>query len=107
VGATLRLIRAPDDPITVWPLFAELVRRHDISREECIVYGVIVAIARTGNVVTREAVRSTMCGAPPHRNGKLSERNLKRRLARLVECGLVHRRRHPGFASHYVPIGPQ
>lgn len=108
MAATLRLIRPPDDPVTVWPLFAELVRRHDISREECIVYGVIVAMSRTGQPVTFNGIRDTMAQAPTRKDRKRGERrNLQRRLAHLVAEGLVRRRQHLGMASHYIPLGPQ
>lgn len=112
MGATLRLIRATDDPITVWPLFAELVRRHDISREECIIYGVIVALARTGQPVTFNGIRDTMAQAPLRRNRveftRSDRRDLQRRVANLVAAGLVVRRHHPPrSATHYIPTGPQ
>lgn len=111
MAATLRLIRPPDAPITVWPLYAELVKRHDISREECIVYGVIVALARTGQPVTFNGIRDTMAVAPTRRDRREAvrgeRRNLQRRLAHLIEVGLVMRRQHIGAESHYIPTGPQ
>lgn len=81
---------------TIIPVFTELLARHDLTRSDVILYGLIVATANASPKVTwPELEKAIGC----------DERGLARRLAVLRARGLLQSVGKTRM-MRYVPIGP-
>lgn len=116
MSVQLRVVKGGAGDPTVWPLFAELARRHDVSREEAIIYGVIVALTRMGREATAYTIRDALGTGKVRRSrsGPLPYdlRDLKLRLSHLVRASLIARTSRVNetgrsMPSLYSPLGPR
>jgi len=87
----------------VLPVFTKLLRRHDLTRTDVLVYGAMVALERAGDQVTVRQI-SQVAGISTEDDS----RQCRVIIRKLERCGLVLRqpRANPNDPILYKLLGP-
>lgn len=85
----------------VIPVFMELLARHDLTRRDVLLYGMIVAANDNAEPVRMSELEKAL---------GVERNNMQKALKHLLRAGLIRRDRRAwpsdGRRTKYVPIGP-